>query len=73
MIQLPETRLQLNLLRCFTFSLFHCKNAEEWRPLGLHYFTWKLSRNCCKIAAREGWRSFFSALSSIWRIRSRVT
>ena len=41
--------------------------------LRLHYFIWKLSRNCCKIAAREGWRSFFSALSSIWRMRSRVT
>ena len=33
MIQLPETRLQLKLLPCFTFSLFHYKNAEEWRLL----------------------------------------
>ena len=45
----------------------------QFYKYSLIYLTWKLSRNCCRITARLGWRSFFSALSSIWRMRSRVT
>ena len=31
------------------------------------------SRNARSFLERDGWRSFLSALASIWRIRSRVT